>query len=254
MEKGKLTIITSTYNSGTTLAMTLQSILSQSYRPLEYIIVDGASSDSTLDLIEEAKPKFQAAGIQFKGISEKDSGIYNAWNKGLKMATGDWISFLGSDDAYEENAVSRYANSIAVNPAADFICAKTKMYSNNKLVREFGEDFNWKVFKREMKILHAGSFLSKTYFDEYGHFDESYRITADYEMLLRKGSALQVIFIDEFLVRMGADGVSSSQIRSASLEAKRAKIEKGARSRLLAEFDYYWVRLKIALKNLMNGK
>lgn len=253
MEKLKLSVITSTYNSGASLGQTIESILSQSYRPLEYIIIDGNSTDNTLQIIEEAKGKLAEAGIYFNYISEKDSGIYNAWNKGLNLASGNWISFLGSDDMYVPNAIQKYASAIQQDQNIDFVCAKTKMMSKGKLVREFGEDFCWQTFKKEMKILHAGSFMASAYFKKFGKFDESYRITADYEMLLRKGQSIKVKFIDEFLVIMGADGISSSEIAPAFLEAKRARIENGARNKLFAEIDYYWLRFKIFLKTIING-
>ena len=253
MSQPKLSIITSTFNSEKTLPLTINSILSQSYRPLEYIIVDGASSDGTVDLIKAAEENFSRQNIDFKYLSEKDSGIYNAWNKGLAMASGDWIAFLGSDDEYYPNAVSEYAKAIIDHPHLDLVYAKTKMYSNDQLLRTFGERFKWSTFKREMKILHAGSFINKEYFNEYGSFDESFKISGDYEHLLRKGDQLRVLFIDHFLVKMSADGVSSSLVKRALKESMRARVKSGARILPLAIIDYYWVRSKIALKKLFNG-
>lgn len=248
----KLSIITATFNSAETIEATIASILKQSYRPLEFIIIDGDSLDKTLQIIKESKSQFEKNQIEYQFISEPDTGIYNAWNKGLKLATGNWVSFLGSDDEYVEGALMLYAEKIKENPSCDFVTAKAKLIANGQVVREFGEDFNWAVFKREMKVLHAGGFISKGYFEEYGNFDESFKITGDYEHLLRKGEGLRVKVIPDFLVKMGAEGVSSTLIKKSLTEAKRAKVKTGARNHFFATIDFYWVRLKIKLKELLN--
>lgn len=93
-----ISIITSTYNCTSTLNDTINSILNQSYINLEYIIIDGNSTDGTIDIIKSSEQKFQKKKIVFKWISEPDKGIYDAWNKGLDKVTGDWIVFIGGDD------------------------------------------------------------------------------------------------------------------------------------------------------------
>lgn len=245
-----LSVITACFNSERTIEATLLSILSQGYRPLEYIIVDGNSTDQTCQLIEKYSTNFSAAGIAFKWISESDTGIYNAWNKGLKLASGTWISFLGSDDIYYENSIEKYAKVIEDNPNHDFVTAKAKIMENGVLQRIFGEKFNWNVFKREMKILHAGGFLNRKYIDEYGVFNEDYKITGDYEMLLRKGKNLKVHVIDEVLVEMDAGGLSNTHVNQALNEAKQSKINTAHRNPLLANLEMFIVKTKITLKSM----
>ena len=248
--KPKLTVITASFNSEKTIKETFNSILKQNYRPLEYVVIDGASKDKTISIIKDFEQQFKQAEIEFKWISEKDLGIYNAWNKGLEIATGNFISFLGSDDMYNENAIKCYAQKIQENVEIDFVTAKATMVSGGKLVRNFGESWKWDVFKKEMKILHSGGFLNRIYLIEFGTFDENFEITGDYELLLRKGTALKVAFIDKFLVTMGADGVSSSLVSKALKEANRAKVKNNARNRFLAFLDYNWVLFKIKLKSI----
>lgn len=206
-----LTVITSSYNSEKTIERTFNSILQQAVRPLEYIVIDGGSTDQTTLIIKKFEPLFLKEGIIFKWLSESDTGIYNAWNKGLRIANGDYIAFLGSDDIYEFNALEKYKLRIEKSQA-DFVCAKTRMVKADKLIRTFGEAFNWYSFQREMKILHAGSFINSSYFEKFGQFDESFQIVGDYELLMRKGAKLDVDFIDEFLVEMDAGGVSSALV------------------------------------------
>ena len=101
----KFTIITATFNSEKTIDRTINSLLNQTILNFEYIVVDGKSSDNTVKILKSYEEKFKIRNIGYKWISEKDSGIYEAWNKGLMFAKGDWISFLGSDDYYVENAL-----------------------------------------------------------------------------------------------------------------------------------------------------
>jgi len=249
-----LTVITATFNSEETIEATINSLLKQTVKPFEYIVVDGLSQDKTMEIVGASEVKFKAAGIKLKCISERDEGIYDAWNKALRLVEGEWVAFLGSDDLYVSNALELYRNKAIEHPDIDFITAKAKLISGDKVVRQFGEPFKWETFKREMKILHAGGFLNVHYFKEHGTFDQTYKITGDYELLLRKGKKLKVSFIDQVLVHMGADGVSSTHVASAFKEARRARVKNKARNTVLAYFDYYWVMFKIKIKMvLVNG-
>ena len=105
-------IIIATFNSDKTLSATLDSLLKQTYNKFEVIIVDGLSNDNTLAIIKEYEEKFLQANINYILLSEKDSGIYDAWNKGLKKVNSNWIAFLGSDDTYYPNALEMYNEAI----------------------------------------------------------------------------------------------------------------------------------------------
>ena len=127
-----VSIITISYNSQKTIHSTLESILKQTYTNIEYLIIDGNSTDSTIAIIDTYLTEFHRNGIQVKVISEKDKGIADAWNKGLKMATGDIIGILNSDDWYDENAVSIAAHSLDVNKCqlSYGICKKINTQGN----------------------------------------------------------------------------------------------------------------------------
>ena len=100
-----VSIITVCFNSEKTIQKTIQSLLNQSVTGFEYILVDGKSKDSTIEIIKSFENKFKEKGISYKWISEKDTGIYNAFNKGINLSKGKWISFLGSDDIYLKTAI-----------------------------------------------------------------------------------------------------------------------------------------------------
>lgn len=250
--KIKFSIITASFNSEKTIEATFRSIIDQSYNNLEYIVIDGNSSDGTVDLIKQYESKFKEAGIDYKWISEKDDGIYDAWNKGLEISQGDWVGFIGSDDVYQSYTFSLYAKYILENPEMDFISAKTKMVRNGKVIRIMGEEWNWQTFKREMKVGHAGAIHNKKYFEKYGNFNSDFKITGDYELLLRAKEKLKVGFINDCVAIMGGDGVSSTLVMKTLSEAKRAKVESGVKNYFQASIEMYFVYVKIVLKSLYN--
>lgn len=248
-----LSIIIATYNSATTIKNTFDSILNQNYLNYELIIVDGLSSDKTIEFVKAYENLFTQKGIHFEWISEKDSGIYDAWNKGLKLAKGKWISFIGSDDCLYDNSLEGMNEVSEKHSDTDFIAARAKIVRKDGTVeRELGKKWSWNQFKREMKILHAAGWHNAVYFKQYGVFDSSYKITGDYEMLLRAKADLNVAFYDKFILKMGAGGVSDSQVLNASKEALRAKVNTGERPALIAIIEFYLIYFKITLKRAIS--
>lgn len=100
MSKELITVVTVCFNAGQTIAKTMQSVLNQTYRPLEYILVDGKSTDNTLNIIYELEPLFHEKGIAVRIVSEKDKGIFDAMNKGVKLANGRWVNFMNAGDVF----------------------------------------------------------------------------------------------------------------------------------------------------------
>lgn len=219
-----LSIITATYNSEKTLDATIKSILGQNHTDFEYIIIDGKSEDDTLNIIKKYEPLFKEKNICYKWISEKDSGIYNAWNKGLKLVSGSWIAFLGSDDIYLDNALEKYANTILKNKNIDLIHSKVKILKGASFIRKINKKWSWNQFKKNMNIAHAGAFHNINYFKKHGIYNENYIIAGDYELLLRAKDKLEVIYIDEFTVIMQEGGISSKMFLKSFREAERAKL------------------------------
>ena len=145
-----VSIITVSYNSSKTIKETIESVLNQSYQNFEYILVDGNSTDGTVEIIKSYEQKFKEKGIAFKWKSEDDTGIYDAWNKGVKMADGTWIAFLGSDDVYELDAIQCYYDYIDKNnEELNYVSSKVKII-NNKLIDKIEHKWEWNVFKKQM--------------------------------------------------------------------------------------------------------
>lgn len=235
-----ISVVTATFNSAKTLAATFNSLLNQTNKNFEYIVVDGGSSDNTTDIIKHFEGKFIDRGIAFKWVSERDNGIYDAWNKALKLSSGDWISFLGSDDVYLEDAIELYSN---------FISKQSKpidlVYSINKVIASDGSDkriiqdeWSWPVFRRKMNIGHVGSFHNMNYFKKHGAFNPEYKIAGDYELLLRAGKELKTAKLNAVTVLMGYGGISNKQIFKVFTEAIKAKNETGKLNLILCYFDF----------------
>ena len=213
----KITIVTVSFNSAATIRDTFNSLLAQSYEDYEYIVVDGLSKDNTVDIIREYEPKFNG---RMRWISEKDSGLYDAMNKGIKMATGEVVGILNSDDFYhrpdslalvaeafrQEETDAVYSDVVFVNPD-----------NLGKIVRYFSSaSFTPAKFRFGFMPAHPTFFTKKKFFEEYGYYKTDYHISADYELLVRFlykfHMKTKYIPVDFMTMRMG--GKSSASWRS----------------------------------------
>lgn len=242
------TIITACFNSEKTINETIQSVLNQSCTNFEYILIDGKSTDKTIEIIKSFENQFKEKKISYKWISEKDTGIYNAFNKGIKLSEGSWISFLGSDDVYLKNSIEIYNKEISnLKDEVDFVYSNITL--NNKII--VSKKWKWNQFRRKMTIAHAGGFHNKNYFEKFGLFNESYKIAGDYELLLRAKQQLKTHQINDVTVIMAEGGISNSQIKNVYLETTRAKNETGEVGHLLTKFDYFIWMQKYRIKKII---
>lgn len=244
-EPGKplITIITATYNAAKHLSATIQSIREQTYSNIEYIVVDGESGDGTVDIL-----KANEDVIDY-WISEPDSGIYEAWNKGVRLSSGDWIVFLGADDIYLDGATQAYVTLIYAcrDNLPQYVSSRVNLTLGHKVLRTFGQQWNWQDFRKYMNVSHVGSLHHRLLFERYGMFDESYKICGDYEFLLRPGSNLRAAYLNEITVNMSISGISSNNFQ-VFRETSRAKITTGGRNILLSNIEKYWAVVKWKLR------
>lgn len=180
----KVSIITVTYNASATLEHTIKSVLAQSYPLVEYIIIDGKSTDATIEIVR----KYQK-NIPY-WISEKDNGIYDAMNKGIAAASGDWLFFLGADDVFCNNDVLQEIFGSGNTGTADMIYGNVRLKSSNALYG--GSRTYYELIGKN--INHQSIFYRKPVFDKVGLFDLSYPVLADYDMNMR-------IFRQDYLVK-----------------------------------------------------
>ncbi len=204
----KISIITATFNSEKTIAQTIESVLSQNYSDFEHIIVDGLSSDNTLKIVSSYKEKY--AG-RLKIISEKDRGIYDAMNKGIKSADGEVIGILNSDDVLaQSNALTLIAKEFesekcdAVYSDLMFMDEETMSKPVRKWTSRSGS------YKLGWHPPHPTLYVEKSVYEKLGTFDLNYKIAADYDFMLRlMKSGAKLAYIPETLVHMRAGGVST---------------------------------------------
>ena len=201
----KISVITVCYNSKKTIEDTIKSVLNQTYQNYEYIIIDGCSTDGTIDLVKSYIPKFNG---RLTFISEPDKGIYNAMNKGIRKATGDLICLLNSDDYYELDAFE------TMN--ANYNGEKYKIqYGLQRVITNGKEEMcimkNHQFLCNAM-IPHQTCFVTRETYRKFGLFDESFRSAADYEFTVRVSRHKEVIFqpIYKIIVCFRSGGMSES--------------------------------------------
>jgi glycosyltransferase involved in cell wall biosynthesis len=229
----QVTVITAVYNAEKYLNKCILSVLAQSYKNFEYIIIDGGSTDETLNIIKQHQHQLTYWS------SEPDKGIYDAWNKGLANAKGNWITFVGADDQLFPDALQIYMQYITQHPRQnelEFVSSLIELVDENlSPIRVVGNAWVWEHFKHEMITWHVGAFHSKRLFLKYGIFDDTYKISGDYELLLRPKDQLVASFIDQITVKMRIGGMSNIRLFKASEETYRAKIKNGILSKTRGE-------------------
>jgi glycosyltransferase len=210
----KISIITAVYNNVRTINSCMESVLGQTHPDIEYIIVDGGSRDGTVDAIEKHK------GNIAKFISEPDNGIYDALNKGIRMASGDVIGFLHADDLYTNNKV---LETVAANMALHGVdsCYGDLLYvhkENTERTVRYWKSCPYKdgLFQRGWMPPHPTFFVRKKVYEEHGVFNTSFRIAADYELMLRflEKNRISTVYIPEVLVKMRMGGASNRSLRN----------------------------------------
>ena len=223
----KVSIITTTYNDSANLRKTIQQVEAQDYENIEYIIVDGASKDDTLQVIAEAKERF---GDRLVWISEKDSGIYDAINKGLRLATGDFIG-LCFDQFAGTDVVSKMV-AIMEKEGTDGVHGDLNYVDGEKIVRR------WRQGQGNIRTGwmpgHPTLYLRKEVYDTYGMYKTDYRISADYEYMIRilKDGKVKLSYIPEVLIKMAHGGTSTNGLGAyleGLKEGHRALKENGVK-------------------------
>lgn len=237
-----VSVITAVFNGHEHIAACIESVLNQDYPNIEHIILDGGSTDGTVTILRSYEGR-----IAF-WKSEPDKGVYDAWNKGLKLARGEWIAFLGADDIYLPSAISTYMDLARRNPGAQFLSSMARLDHPTGYSPIFGGPWEWPRFARAMSTIHVGTMHHQSLFETFGQFDASYRIAGDYEFMLRSRDALRAAFTPAVTIVMRAGGLSDST--AGYYEARRAKIEAGVRTPLAATVELRKAILRFYLRRL----
>jgi len=209
----KISIITACFNSAATIRDTLKSVSQQTYPDIEHIIVDGASSDDTLNIVSE----FPHVG---KVASGRDKGIYDAMNKGIRFSSGDVIGILNSDDVYANGNVISMVMEEFKRSSAEAVYADLQYVKHNdlnKVTRTWHSgNFSKRKFYFGWMPPHPTFFVRKQVYEQLGTFNCNFRSAADYEFMLRVllKNNVRVAYIPEVIVKMRAGGVSNATIKN----------------------------------------
>lgn len=246
----KISIITATFNSAATVRDTIESVLRQTHKEIEYIIKDGGSKDETLAICHEYESKF---GGRMKIISCPDGGIYKAMNQGVEAATGDVIGLLNSDDFYTSNNVLAAVAS-AFEPDADLGAVYGDIhYVHDDDLTKCVRYYSSKSFTRERMMggwmpAHPSFYCRRELYQQYGLFDPSFKVAADFEQLLRLIYIhhIKTQYIEKDFVTMRMGGASTSGLRShitVMKEHLRAFKQNGIKNNIFRLTPRYFIKL-----------
>lgn len=243
----KISVITVTYNSDKTLRDTINSVLAQTYEDIEYIVVDGLSKDKTVDIIREYEPQF--AG-RMKWISEKDSGLYDAMNKGIRMATGDVVGILNSDDFFSSNDVIEKVVA-GFTKDTDAVYGDIHFVNPDNLQRCV-RYYSSKIFKRSLMRMgfipaHPSFYCRKECFEKFGYYKTDYKIAADFDLLLRfiyiHQIRIKYLPVDMVTMRLGGASTDGWKSRLVMMnEHLRSFKENGVKT------NRFWLSLRYFYK------
>lgn len=241
----KVSIVTVVFNGSASIRSAIESVLNQTYRDIEYIIVDGASTDGTVDIVKSYGDRIH------KFISEPDNGIYNAMNKGIHLASGEIVGILNSDDFFTENdVIERVVKSF--NQDVDAVFGDIQFVSPNKLdkvVRYYSSKrFSLRRFRFGFMPAHPSFYTRRRLFDEFGFYKEEYAIGADFELLLRYlyCHKLRYRYLNFPFVTMRTGGISNQNIKSNIIlnkEILKACKENNLRTNLLYIYSKYLIKI-----------
>lgn len=244
----KISVITVCFNSEITIERTIKSVIDQDYYSFEYIIIDGASTDKTLEICNKYKDKITHL------VSEKDDGIYDAMNKGISLASGDVIAILNSDDYFINNqCLKKIENSFTDD--IDIVFGNVLIFSEK--TKKIKRKYKSSIYKPCLSIFgiqppHPASFIKKSIYNKFGTYDKNYRIAGDFDLLTRLTTKGKVNYkiINEYFVMMSDGGISNANLKTRNRTTQEIKnsLQKNG---LISNKFFINLRYLIKLKQLL---
>lgn len=238
-----ISIIIAVFNGASTLPRCLDSIRAQHFRDFEVVVMDGGSKDETPQILA------QYDDLLDYWESEPDRGIYHAWNKALSRARGEWVLFLGADDElHDPSALADMAPYLGSGRDRWLVYGKLCFIGGRFDGQEVGCPWTWSKFRRRMTLPHPATFHRRGLYETFGTYDERYRISADYELLLRVKDRLDPLFVNRLVTKMAAEGTSSQNREKSLAEAYLAQRANHVASRLVLGFWHLYYRARLRLE------
>ena len=216
----KISVVTAVFNGERTIAQAIESVLDQNYPAVESVVIDGASRDATLSILEPYRPRLG------KLISEPDEGIYDALNKGIRHATGDVVGFLHADDLFEDDDVLAKVAAAFADPDVDAVYGDLVYVRHDnvgQIIRYWKSgSYDPAALARGWMPPHPTFYVRRAVYERLGGFDTRYRIAADYDTVLRflAVNKIRAAYIPEVLVRMRTGGISNRSLRTILRKSK----------------------------------
>ena len=219
----RLSILVATWNCAPLLAAFLESLAAQRWTNWELLLLDNASTDGSAELVAAFQRRLPEQPRQVVWSSEPDAGIYDAWNRGLRLAQGTYLSFIGADDTFlAPESLGRLAALTATD--ADLITARNAYHApDGRLLRHWGSGWQWQRMRQSMTIAHPGMLVRRSLFERFGPFDASFRICGDYEWCLRLSPELRSVHTSDSILKVVQAGVSHTRIPKVYAETFRAQ-------------------------------
>ena len=239
-------IITVSFNAEKTIAATLDSILEQDFEDFEVIVTDGASTDETVKILRQYEERFHG---KLRWKSEPDNGIYDAMNKGVALAQGEFVNFLNCGDSYWPKALANVAEAIRLHPETQVAYGLARYFDAQgemRLIREHHTRF------REWNICHQAIWYKRDLFSQYGMYDLAYRYLADYDLNIRLFQA-GVLFrpVDAIVVNYSLEGVSSDKSNSETGQKEAMTIYY--RHKMVDQAHYKWFMGSFARRRIFSS-
>lgn len=244
----KFSIITVSFNSEKTIERTIQSVLAQTYTDLEYIIIDGASQDGTINIVRKYEPAFYG---RLKWISEPDNGIYDAMNKGIAMAKGEIIGIVNSDDWLEPESLKLVNNEMGKTNYDEVIYTGGIRYHYNdgskQVIRYAEKDLRYYASIYRLGINHPATFVPLKVYKKYGVFDTQIKFQADSDLICRfYYSGVPFIFIKSVLSNQSDGGVSAKGLKQSLVDYKYILTKNLSNKYRICYFYYrYWLLFQL---------
>jgi glycosyltransferase involved in cell wall biosynthesis len=245
-----ISVITSTYRAAEHLPRIIESIRAQTFDSFEWIVIDGASTDGTVDILR------QSQDVVDYWLSEPDTGIYDAWNKGIRHARGMWVLFLGADDYFwAPDVLSRAAQALRAVPSECRVAygQVAMMNQANEIVGLVGG--GWDTVKRRFRSLmslpHTALFHHRDLFQVHGEFDPAFRIAGDYELLLRELGTRDALFLPDLIIAgMSIGGVSSSPESSGKM-LREMRLATRKHGRIFPGIPWVFAALRLEARQIV---
>ena len=216
--KPLISIITVCFNSAKTIRQTIESVLNQTYTNIEYILIDGKSTDNTVAIIQEYAPLFAAKGIAYRWVSEPDNGIYDAMNKGIKLATGEWIGIINSDDYFVSNVVFNDLSQLMSTNSFDAFYSDLCYIDSNGNIQRYWKSgiYNSKSFNFGWMPPHPTFVVKRSVYEKYGNFRLDLGSSADYELMLRflLKHGIRAKWLPKITIYMRIGGISNQSLNN----------------------------------------